>query len=58
METAAFLHWEGVEAMFLNRVKEITNVHNGKQKLHYLLAARAPCEILLPRKAKQKSLNM
>ena len=44
--------------MFLNRVKEITNVHNAKQKLHYLLEARATCEILLPRKAKQKSLNM
>lgn len=32
METPAFTYWEGVEAVSLNRVKEITKVHKGKQK--------------------------
>lgn len=40
METPALSHWLGVEAVFLNRVKEITNVHKGKQKGFCLLESR------------------
>lgn len=59
METAAFNYREGVEAEFLNHVKENTNVHKGEQRLDCLLEAQHVTYCwLVHLYAKQKSLNM
>lgn len=59
METPAFSYWEGVETVFLNRVKEITNVHKRGQKPYCLFEAHHVKYCWLARLyAKQKSLKM